>query len=216
MCIFRCIWSLMQLQISNSSEFLLHICVIRTKRVQLKFNWVFHLLGFALFSPENVSRKFRAPCHMESEHGKCFRQAPLECKQHSMMRISIWGARSWLWRDASSLPLSHSLSFTLLHMNSIGVGKTTSFPGVGVVIGVGVGVMQQKTQQHHHQLAWHPAKPLTWARPSDPYASRPSTSWALLPVKSTVLGHVIGFLGCRLLSFSPRHHVFLSPMALVT
>nr|DAA03940.1 TPA_inf: HDC12794 [Drosophila melanogaster] len=113
-----------------------------------------------------------------------------------------------------SLTLYHSLSFTLLHMNSIGVGKTTSFPGVGVVIGVGVGVMQQKTQQHHHQLAWHPAKPLTWARPSDPYASRPSTSWALLPVKSTVLGHVIGFLGCRLLSFSPRHHVFLSPMAL--
>lgn len=115
MCIFRCIWSLMQLQISNSSEFLLHICVIRTKRVQLKFNWVFHLLGFALYSPENVSRKFRAPCHMESEHGKCFRQAPLECKQHSMMRISIWGARSWLWRDASSLPLSHSLSLSLFH-----------------------------------------------------------------------------------------------------
>lgn len=100
----------MQIHISKSGEFVLHICVIRTKRVQLKFNWAFHLLGFALFSPENVSRKFRAPCHMESEHGKCFRQAPLECKQHSMMRISIWGARSWLWRDAPSLPLAHSLS----------------------------------------------------------------------------------------------------------
>jgi len=116
---------------------------------------------------------------------------------------------------------SRSLFFPPMHMNSTGGGggvtTNTQFSGrglgVGVVVGVDVGGGVGGGGGMMQQLAKTSCKNIDVGQPSDPHASRPSTSWALPPFKSPVLGHVLG----HVLGFSPsRHLIFLSSMALLT